>query len=86
MGLTAAGAARRVPTNWRWGYARRSTRQMRDCCKTRYPIILVHGMNCRDERPIFYWGRIPDTLRERGARVWLGGRTRGARLPEMLPN
>lgn len=46
---------------------------MRDCCKTRYPIILVHGMNCRDERPIFYWGRIPDTLRERGARVWLGG-------------
>ena len=30
-------------------------------------------MNCRDERPIFYWGRIPDTLRERGATVYLGG-------------
>ncbi len=44
-----------------------------DCCETRYPILLVHGMNCRDERPIFYWGRIPDTLRERGARVYLGG-------------
>lgn len=44
-----------------------------DCCKTKYPILLVHGMNCRDERPIFYWGRIPDTLRERGATVYLGG-------------
>lgn len=44
-----------------------------DCCQTRYPIVLVHGMNCRDERPIFYWGRIPKTLRSHGARVYLGG-------------
>ncbi|MDE7035434.1 MAG: hypothetical protein K2O74_04210 [Eubacteriales bacterium] len=44
-----------------------------DCCQTRYPIVLVHGMNCRDDRPIFYWGRIPDVLRARGARVYLSG-------------
>lgn len=30
-------------------------------------------MNCRDERPIFYWGRIPETLRAHGTRVYLGG-------------
>lgn len=44
-----------------------------DDCRTRYPIILVHGMNCRDEKPIFYWGRVPDTLRAHGASVYLGG-------------
>lgn len=45
----------------------------KDCCITRYPIVLVHGMNCRDERPLPYWGRIPETLRGHGARVYLGG-------------
>ena len=44
-----------------------------DCCTTRYPIILVHGVNCRDDRPLAYWGRIPAALKARGARVYLGG-------------
>lgn len=47
--------------------------QAEDRCKTRYPVVLAHGMNCRDDRPIFYWGRIPKTLRACGVRVYLGG-------------
>ena len=39
-------------------------------CATRYPFILVHGTGFRDWG---YWGRIPKTLEERGARVFFGG-------------
>lgn len=42
-------------------------------CKTRYPILLLHGLNCRDTRPIFYWGRVPRILEAHGAKVYLGG-------------
>ncbi len=42
-------------------------------CNTRYPILLVHGLNCRDTRPLLYWGRVPETLADHGARVYLGG-------------
>ena len=40
-------------------------------CQTRYPILLLHGLNCRDEQGC--WGRIPVLLRRHGARVYLGG-------------
>lgn len=42
-------------------------------CKTKYPILLLHGLNSRDGKPFFCFGRIPDTLRSQGARVYLGG-------------
>lgn len=42
-------------------------------CKTRSPILLLHGLNCRDARPVAYWGRVPETLEAHGARVYLGG-------------
>lgn len=42
-------------------------------CRTRYPILLVHGLNCRDEVPFFYWGRVPELLAAHGARVYLSG-------------
>lgn len=42
-------------------------------CKTKFPILLLHGLNCRDEKPIFYFGRIPDALIKQGAKVYLGG-------------
>ena len=39
----------------------------------KYPIVLVHGIIAHD-RPgtIKYWGRIPETLRETGAKVFFG--------------
>lgn len=39
----------------------------------KYPILLVHGMGFRDDRPIGYWGRIPRKLKENGFDVYLSG-------------
>lgn len=44
----------------------------RQCCQTKFPILLLHGLNCRAEKPIAYFGRIPDALRNQGAKVYLG--------------
>ncbi len=39
----------------------------------KYPIVLVHGIIAHD-RPSFnkFWGRIPQTLRETGTKVFFG--------------
>lgn len=43
-------------------------------CDTRYPVVLVHGAGFRDDSRLYdYWGRIPETLRAQGARVYFGG-------------
>lgn len=41
-------------------------------CKTRYPILMVHGLGFRDRKYLNYWGRIPGTLESRGATVFYG--------------
>lgn len=42
--------------------------------KTRYPILLVHGIAWRDDTPFLpYWGKIPDILKYYGAEVHLSG-------------
>lgn len=43
-----------------------------DCCATRHPIVLVHGLGSRDDRKLRYWGRIPQELTQRGARLYCG--------------
>lgn len=53
-----------------------------DICRTRYPIILVHGTGFRDWRGIGYWGRIPKALEERGAKVLFGGQDGWATVEE----
>lgn len=40
---------------------------------TKYPVLLVHGSNCRDFVPAQYWGRIPKALKKCGVTVFLGG-------------
>jgi len=41
-------------------------------CKTKYPIVLVHGIGFKDNVLIKrYWGRIPQNLRKNGATVYL---------------
>ena len=35
-------------------------------CKTRYPIVLVHGIFSRDMKLLNYWGRIPAALIRNG--------------------
>lgn len=45
----------------------------RDECRTKYPILLVHGTGFRDGGPLGYWGGIPRALEERGASVSYSG-------------
>ena len=43
-----------------------------EVCKTKYPILLVHGVFFRDFRYLNYWGRIPKELKRNGAVVYYG--------------
>lgn len=43
-----------------------------DLCKTRYPLVMVHGIGFRDLRYFNYWGRIPRELKRNGATVYYG--------------
>ena len=43
-----------------------------EICKTKYPILLVHGVFFRDNKLFNYWGRIPRTLELHGATIWYG--------------
>lgn len=43
-----------------------------DQCKTRYPIVLIHGVGFRDRRLFNYWGRIPRELARRGSVIYYG--------------
>ena len=43
-----------------------------EICKTRYPILLVHGVFFRDFKYLNYWGRIPRELKRNGAQVFYG--------------
>jgi len=48
---------------------------MSERCRTKYPIVLVHGVGYRDVgiKLLGYWGRIPDALKEEGAQIYYGG-------------
>ena len=41
-------------------------------CKTKYPIVLVHGVFFRDSKIFNYWGRVPATLQSHGAMIYYG--------------
>ena len=43
-----------------------------EVCKTKYPILMVHGVFFRDFRYLNYWGRIPKELNRNGATVYYG--------------
>ena len=47
-------------------------RQDKKICKTRYPLLLVHGVFFRDFRFLNYWGRIPEQLKLNGATIFYG--------------
>ena len=50
-------------------------------CRTRYPLLLIHGLNCRDDWIFPYWGRVADILREHGAAVYLSGQDAWGSVP-----
>lgn len=41
-------------------------------CKTKYPLLMVHGVFFRDFKFFNYWGRVPDDLIENGATIYYG--------------
>lgn len=41
-------------------------------CRTRYPVVMVHGIFFRDWQYMNYWGRIPRFLKQNGALVYYG--------------
>ena len=43
-----------------------------EVCKTKYPILLVHGVFFRDFKYFNYWGRITDELQKNGAKIYFG--------------
>ncbi len=47
-------------------------RHAQQICRTRYPILFVHGVFFRDFKHLNYWGRIPDELIQNGATVYYG--------------
>lgn len=47
-------------------------RKDQEICKTKYPILLVHGVFFRDFEKLNYWGRIPDELIQNGATIYYG--------------
>ena len=44
----------------------------RQICRTKYPILLVHGVFFRDSGLLNYWGRIPEELEKNGAVIFYG--------------
>lgn len=45
-------------------------RKQKKVCKTKYPILLVHGVFFRDYTVFNYWGRIPRELELNGAEIY----------------
>ncbi len=43
-----------------------------ESCKTKYPLVLIHGAGFRDLKWPVYWGRIPGALEKHGALVRYG--------------
>ncbi|MCI6652034.1 MAG: triacylglycerol lipase [Ruminococcus sp.] len=53
-------------------YLLNERRKGEEICKTKYPVLLVHGVFFRDFKHLNYWGRIPDELTKNGATVYYG--------------
>lgn len=49
-----------------------NSRNHQQLCKTKYPLLLVHGVFFRDFKYFNYWGRIPNELESNGAVIYYG--------------
>ena len=47
-------------------------REENQVCRTKYPVVMVHGIFFRDWQFFNYWGRIPKELKRNGANVYYG--------------
>ena len=51
-------------------------------CRTKYPVLLVHGVFFRDFRFFNYWGRIPAELKRNGAVLFYGSQQSAASVAD----
>ena len=58
------------------------SRHQQTICKTKYPILMVHGVFFRDSRYFNYWGRIPKSLTVNGADIHYGNHPSAASVAE----
>jgi triacylglycerol lipase len=49
-----------------------NARAENEICKTKYPVVMVHGIFFRDWQLFNYWGRVPAALKKNGAAVYYG--------------
>lgn len=49
-----------------------NARAQNEICKTKYPVLMVHGIFFRDWQYFNYWGRIPAALIQNGAQIYYG--------------
>lgn len=61
---------------------RNQERKEEQICRTKYPVLLVHGVFFRDFRYLNYWGRIPGELEKNGAKVFYGNQQSAASVEE----
>ena len=57
-------------------------RENDEICKTKYPLLLVHGIFFRDFEKLNYWGRIPDELIKNGATIYYGNHSSSLSVPD----
>ncbi|NCB63134.1 MAG: triacylglycerol lipase [Clostridia bacterium] len=80
-----AVACRKVHSEYRMELARcelDAQRAENEVCKTKYPILLVHGIFFRDWQLVNYWGRIPRELQRNGADLHYGGQQSAAAVKD----
>lgn len=53
-----------------------------DVCKTKYPVLLVHGTGFRDRKIFNYWGEIPEILEEHGSAIFYSGHDAWANIED----
>lgn len=78
-------ACHKVRGEFRMETARAETdaaRAENEICKTKYPIVLVHGIFFRDWQLVNYWGRIPKALQKNGAQIHYGGQQSAAAVAD----
>ena len=78
-------ACKLVKAEYRFDLAKQELndlRQENEVCKTKYPIVLVHGIFFRDWQLVNYWGRIPKELVRNGADLHYGGQQSAAAVAQ----
>ena len=58
------------------------SRKHLEVCKTKYPILMVHGLFLRDLKYFNYWGRIPKELTKNGATIFFGNHQSALSVPD----